>query len=77
MGLKARHVTPNTTGGWSVRQSGASRASRNFETQKEAIEFGRRLARNESTELYVHRRDGTIRSRDSYGNDPYPPRDNG
>lgn len=75
MGTKSRHVVPNPNGGWSVRQSGAKRASRNFDTQKEAVKFGRGLARKEHTEFYLHRKDGTIREKDSYGADSYPPRD--
>jgi uncharacterized protein YdaT len=68
------HVVPNGDQ-WSVTREGASRASRNFDTQKEAIDFGRPIAQREQTEFNVHRRDGTIRDKDSYGNDPNPPRD--
>ena len=32
------------------------------------------IARNQHTEVYIHGRDGRIRERDSYGNDPYPPK---
>ena len=72
---KTRHVLPNPKGGWSVRQSGASRASRVFGTQADAMKFGRAIAKQEGAELYVHRRDGTIRQKDSYGSDPFPPKD--
>lgn len=68
-----QHVVPNN-GGWSVRRSGASKASGVYRTQGEAIERARELARNQATELYIHGRDGRIRERDSYGNDRYPPR---
>jgi hypothetical protein len=71
---KARHVTPNPNGGWSVRKTGASRATRVFETQADAVKFGQRVAKQERTELYVHRSDGTIRTKDTYGSDPSPPR---
>ena len=70
-----RHVVANPKGGWSVRQSGASRATRVFETQEDAVKFGKTVAKKERTELYVHRADGTIRQKDSYGADPMPPRD--
>ena len=33
------------------------------------------IAKNQNTELFVHRQDGTIRNRNSYGNDPNPPKD--
>lgn len=72
---KTRHVVPNANGGWSVRQSGASRASKVFDTQADAVKYGQKVARSEHTELYVHRKDGTIREKSSYGSDPFPPRD--
>ena len=72
---RARHVIPNPSGGWSVRQSGAARASRTFGTQADAVRFAREAARKERTEVYVHRTDGTIREKDSYGRDPFPPKD--
>jgi len=30
----------------------------------------RKIAKNQGTELYIHGKDGLIRERDSYGNDP-------
>jgi hemerythrin superfamily protein len=55
---------------WQVKREGASRASRVFDTQREAAEFGRTLAKREKVELVIAGRDGKIRQRDSYGNDP-------
>jgi hypothetical protein len=72
---KNQHVVPSPNGGWSVRHSGAARATRTFDSQSAAIDFARQKARREGSELYVHRSDGTIRERNSYGNDPHPPRD--
>ena len=60
---------------WSVKTSGAKRAAKITDTQAEAIQIGRRIAMNRGGELIVHRTDGTIRSKDSYGTDPFPPRD--
>lgn len=68
-----QHVVPDG-GKWAVRKSGSSRASRVFDTQKDAVESARELAKKQKTELYVHGRDGKIRQRDSYGNDPHPPK---
>ena len=68
------HVVPREEG-WAVRRSHAERDSSRHGTQEQAIEAGRRTAKRESTELFVHRPDGRIRDRDSYGNDPFPPRD--
>lgn len=73
MSRKGQHVVP-AGGKWSVRTAGATRASGTFATQQEAIESARDKARRQGTELYVHGRDGRIRERNSYGNDPYPPK---
>lgn len=73
MQTKGQHVVPNGEK-WSVRRAGATRASGTYATQQEAIAKGKELARNQSTELYVHGKDGRIRERTSYGNDPYPPK---
>jgi uncharacterized protein YdaT len=57
-----------------VRRAGASKASRTFDTQGEAIERAREIAQNQATELFIHGRDGRIRERNSYGNDNFPPK---
>jgi hypothetical protein len=69
----SRHVVPRQDG-WAVKKSGASRASKVFDTQADAINYGRSQAKKESGQLYVHRKDGTIREHDSYGDDPNPPK---
>jgi hypothetical protein len=73
MSKPGQHVVPNG-GKWSVRRAGASKASGIFDTQREAIERARDVARNQGTEVFIHGRDGRIRERDSYGNDPHPPK---
>ena len=55
---------------WQVRRDNASRASRVFDTQRQAEEFGRRLARREKTEFILAGRGGEIREKESYGDDP-------
>ena len=73
MTKKGQHVVPNG-GKWSVRTAGAQRASGTYETQAEAINKGREIAKKQGSELYVHGRDGRIRERSSFGKDPYPPK---
>jgi hypothetical protein len=63
-------VTPNGNE-WSVRSAGASRAAKVTRNQAEAITIGRRIAIHKAFELIVYRRDGSIRSRDSFGNGPF------
>lgn len=69
-----QHVTPHPGGGWQVKAAGASRATVITDTQAEAINYGKRFAQNQSSELFIHNRKGQIRERNSYGNDPYPPK---
>jgi hypothetical protein len=71
---KGVHITPRDDGRWNVIRDNAERASSVHDTQADAASAGRETARRESAELYIHGRDGQIRDRDSYGNDPYPPK---
>jgi hypothetical protein len=70
---KNQHVVPHS-GQWAVRGAGNSRATKVCSTQREAHAIARSIARNQHSEVVIHRPNGQIRDRDSYGNDPYPPR---
>lgn len=70
MSKKSIHVVTHPNGGWAVRRSGAARASRTFVTQSAAIDYGKDVAKKATSELYIHRPNGLIRDRNSYGNDP-------
>jgi len=69
-----QHVVPNN-GQWQVKRENASRATKTFDTQREAIAYGRNIAIHQEAELVIHNRHGHIRDKDSYGNDPCPPKD--
>lgn len=71
---KNQHVTPRADGLWQVKGAGNDKATKVTETQKEAIEIARDIARNQQSELVIHGKNGRIRAKDSYGNDPFPPR---
>lgn len=60
---------------WAVITEGKSRASSLHDTQRDAIESGRPLAEKNRSELVIHDRQNRIRDKDSYGNDPHPPKD--
>jgi hypothetical protein len=75
MARQTRHVVPNSGGGWDSKKGGAERASKHFDTKKEAEQYSRELSRKEHSELIIHRKDGTIERSDSHGNDPNPPKD--
>jgi uncharacterized protein YdaT len=74
MAKRNQHVVPNGDE-WAVRREGSSRVTRRAPTQSEAIDLAREIARNQGSEVVIHRPDGTIRDRDSYGKDPCPPKD--
>lgn len=73
MSKKGQHVVPSS-GKWSVKTAGASRATSTHSTQAEAIKAATAIAKNQKTELYIHGKDGRIRERNSYGSDPLPPK---
>ncbi|HMH32637.1 MAG TPA: DUF2188 domain-containing protein [Puia sp.] len=73
MSRKNQHVVPFGDQ-WAVRGEGNDRLTRITETQSEAINVGRNIAENQQSELFIHNRQGQIRERNSFGNDPYPPR---
>lgn len=60
--------------GWANRREGSERVSSVHPTQEQAIERGREIAERGGVEHLIHRRNGQIRERNSYGNDPYPPK---
>jgi hypothetical protein len=71
---KNQHVVQREEG-WAVRGEGNSRDTSHHRTQGDAIERARGIARHERSEVVIHDRRGLIRDKDSYGPDPYPPRD--
>ncbi|MFG1225655.1 DUF2188 domain-containing protein [Xanthobacter wiegelii] len=70
---KNQHVVPHN-GAWAVRGAGNSRVSSTHDTQRAAIDSARSTAINQQSEVVIHRPNGQIRDRDSYGHDPYPPK---
>lgn len=70
---KNQHVTPHPDGGWQVKGEKNTRATVRTNTQIDAIAIARDIARRQESELLIHGRDGKIREKDSYGNDPFPP----
>lgn len=60
---------------WAVRGEGNKRDTKLFDTQRTAQDFAIEIAKTKRSEVIVQRPNGRIRSKDSYGNDPLPPRD--
>jgi hypothetical protein len=61
------HVVP-AGDQWEVEIGGNTRST--YDTQDEAIKQGRHLAEDQNSELVIHGQDGSIREKDSHGNDP-------
>ncbi|NUP12917.1 MAG: DUF2188 domain-containing protein [Polyangiaceae bacterium] len=68
------HTTPNPGGkGW-VNQVNGETVSRHIKKDN-AVERGREIAIDKKAEHTIHKKDGTIGEKNSYGNDPNPPKD--
>ncbi len=72
MAKKTHHVVPHPKGGWAVVRGGAGRSSGHFDTQNEAVTWGRDLSIRQGTELVIHKRDGTVERVDRHGAEPLP-----
>jgi hypothetical protein len=68
------HVVPSGNK-WVVKEAGKPTPLSSHRTQGSASEAGKKVAQANESELVIHRPDGTIRDKDSFGNDSCPPRD--
>jgi len=70
-----QHVVTHHKLGWAVRGEGNKKVSSTHLTQAKAIESARKTAINQKSEVVIHRSDGRIRDKDSYGADSCLPKD--
>ncbi len=70
---KNQHVVPRGDN-WAIKGEGNGKATSIHNTQREAIKQARNIAQNQKAELFIHGENGKIRERNSYGNDPFPPK---
>jgi hypothetical protein len=73
MAGKNQHVVKRDDG-WAVRGAGNQRDTSHHSTQSEAERTARDIAINQRSEVLIHGESGRIRERNSYGNDPHPPK---
>ena len=73
MSKKNQHVVPHGNQ-WAVKGEKNEKATKIVDTQTEAIKLARGIAINQKSEVVIHRPNGQIRDKDSYGNDDYPPK---
>lgn len=64
-----QHVVPHEDG-WAVKGEGNERYTAVYDHQDDAIDRARDIARNYGSSVIIHRRDGSIRDRRSYKNEP-------
>ncbi len=74
MSRKNQHVIP-LGNGWAVKGEGNKKFTVITERKAEATSIARNMAKNYKSEIFIYGKDGKIQSRDSYGNDPCPPKD--
>jgi hypothetical protein len=68
------HTVPALEGtGWWNKVDG--KVLSRHRLKSEAVHAGREIARGLGVEHTIHREDGQIGEKNSYGNDPFPPRD--
>ena len=59
---KTQHVTPKGDK-WQVKGAGSEKATKLFDTQKEAIAYANKIAKNQDGSVAVHGKDGKIRKK--------------
>lgn len=72
-GRKDHHVVYKDDS-WGVIRGDAHRPLETFNTQEEAIQKAKSIARSQGTAVYIHGVDGKIREREDYESVPFPPR---
>jgi hypothetical protein len=60
---------------WAVKKEGVNKPISTHYTQAKAEEMTRKFAKQAEVEAVYHNRHGQIKEKNSYGNDPNPPRD--
>jgi hypothetical protein len=73
MARKNQYVV-NHNGKWAVRGEGNSKITKAFDKQIDAINYGRKIAKNNQSELIIQGKNGQIREKNSYGKDKFPPK---
>tara|TARA_R110002051_G_scaffold162836_1_gene234375 strand:+ start:4072 stop:4296 length:225 start_codon:yes stop_codon:yes gene_type:complete len=73
MSKKNQHVVPSGKN-WAIKGAGNSKATKIVSTQKEASKIAKEISINQGSEMFIHKRNGQIRERNTYGKDPFPPK---
>lgn len=68
------HIVPKGDR-WAVKKEGVKQPISTHRTKELADEQARSQARKNKVELVIHGKDGKIQDKDSFGSDPFPPKD--
>lgn len=68
-----QHVVYRSHNQWAVRKENSKRDTVVVDNQQKAFDIARQSAINQGGEVFIHGRDGKIRERNTYKDDPYPP----
>ena len=71
--MKKVFVSPNKDL-WKVKTVGTRKAAGLYNNKAEAVAKAIEVAKNKKAELFVQKGNGEIQFRNSYGNDPFPPK---
>lgn len=71
---KNQYVVP-TKDGWGIKGQGNSKLRVKTDTKADALKIGKEIAKNQKSELTILGKDGKIQNKNSYGNDPFPHKD--
>lgn len=66
--------TYNEDGVWKSKVEGSARAAHTGGTKAEQAAVGKKMAKERKVEHAIKKLDGTIGEKNSYGNDPNPPK---
>ena len=73
--VKKNIHTTYKDGEWHSKKEGQAEPLSSHKTKDAAIKASTEAAKKTGVEHVIHGRDGKIQDKDSYGNDPNPPRD--
>jgi hypothetical protein len=60
------HIAPHYSGGWEVKKANSKIEAVITPTKKIAVSFGKCIAKDEKSNLFIHGRDGKIQKGISY-----------
>jgi len=66
--------TYNEDGVWKSKVEGSARAAHTGGTKAEQTAVGKKMAKERKVERAIKKSDGTIGEKNSYGNEPNPPK---